>query len=60
VLSADEQTIFHYARLYGQLRRQGTPIPVHDLWTAALVLQHGAVLCSRDAHFEHLPQLPRA
>jgi len=58
-LFADEETTFHFARLYGQLRRQGTPIPAHDLWVAALVAQHGALLCTRDAHFDHLPQLPR-
>ena len=58
-LFADEETTFHFARLYGQLRRQGTPIPVHDLWIAALVAQHGTVLFSRDAHFDHLPQIPR-
>jgi hypothetical protein len=26
---------------------------------AALVAQHGAVVCSRDAHFDQLPQIPR-
>jgi tRNA(fMet)-specific endonuclease VapC len=58
-LFADEETTFHFARLYGQLRQQGTPIPAHDLWIAALATQHGAVLCTRDAHFQHLPQIPR-
>jgi len=58
-LFADEQTAYHFARLYGQLRQQGTPIPVHDLWIAALATQHGAVLCTRDSHFLHLPQIPR-
>lgn len=56
---ADEETTFHYARLYGQLRRQGTPIPTHDLWIAALTEQHRAALCTADAHFDHLPQIPR-
>lgn len=60
VLFADEQTTHHYARLFYQLRRQGTPIPANDLWTAALVLQHDLFLCARDRHFDHLPQLPRA
>lgn len=57
-LFADEETTFHFARLYGQLRRQGTPIPAHDLWIAALAAQHGALLCTRDAHFQNLPQIP--
>jgi tRNA(fMet)-specific endonuclease VapC len=58
VLFADEQTTHHYAQAYAQLRRQGTPIPTNDLWIAALVLQHDLVLCTRDRHFEHLPQIP--
>jgi tRNA(fMet)-specific endonuclease VapC len=59
VLYADEQTTHHYAALYRQLRRQGTPIPTNDLWIAALVLQHDLTLCDRDRHFDNLPQLSR-
>jgi tRNA(fMet)-specific endonuclease VapC len=59
ILSPDEQTTFHYARLFTQLRRQGTPLPQNDIWIAALVLQHDGVLCSFDTHFDHLPQIPR-
>jgi len=59
VLYASENTTRHYAQLFVQLRRQGTPIPVNDLWIAALVLEHGFDLYSRDSHFDHLPQLPR-
>jgi tRNA(fMet)-specific endonuclease VapC len=59
VLYADEQTTHHYAAVYRQLRKQGTPIPTNDMWIAALVLQHSLVLCARDAHFDALPQLPR-
>jgi tRNA(fMet)-specific endonuclease VapC len=60
VLYADEQTTHHYAAVYRQLRKQGTPIPTNDMWIAALVLQHSLVLCARDVHFDALPQLPRA
>ena len=56
---ADEETTHHYARLFHQLRRQGTPIPTNDLWIAALVVQHELHLFARDAHFDHLPQIPR-
>jgi tRNA(fMet)-specific endonuclease VapC len=57
LLLPDEQTTFHYASLFAQLRRQATPIPTNDLWIAALVVQHDLVLLTRDAHFKHLPQL---
>ena len=59
ILFADEQTTHHYAAAFAQLRRQGTPIPTNDLWIAALVLQHDLSLCTRDRHFDHLPQVLR-
>ena len=59
ILFPDEQTTHHYAAAFRQLRQQGTPIPTNDLWIAALVMQHQLVLCSRDAHFDHLPQILR-
>lgn len=59
IMFADDDTTHHYARLFHQLRRQGTPIPTNDLWIAALVVQHQLHLFARDAHFDHLPQIPR-
>ena len=59
VLYTDEQTTHHYATVYRQLRKQGTPIPTNDMWIAALVLQHSLSLYDRDTHFDALPQLTR-
>ena len=59
LLAPDEQTSHHYAAVYRQLRLHGTPIPTNDIWIAALTIQHGLVLYARDAHFDHLPQIPR-
>ncbi|MBV8531935.1 MAG: PIN domain-containing protein [Candidatus Eremiobacteraeota bacterium] len=56
---ADDQTTHHYAAIFRQLRKQGTPIPENDMWIAALVLQHNLILHTRDRHFDHLPQLAR-
>ena len=56
-LHSDDATSQHYAAIYHQLRRQGTPIPTNDMWIAALVLQHDLALCHRDRHFEQLPQI---
>ena len=58
-LFPDEATTHQYARLFLQLRQQGTPIPTNDIWIAALTLQHDLILFSRDCHFDCLPQLPR-
>lgn len=60
ILYPGEQTTHHYANVYRQLRKQGTPIPTNDMWVAALALEHSLVLCARDAHFDALPQLTRA
>lgn len=60
VLFADDQTTHHYASVFRQLRKQGTPIPTNDMWLAALVLQHNLALHARDKHFDHLPQIVRA
>jgi len=59
ILYADEQTTHHYAAVYRQLRKQGTPIPTNDMWIAALALQHSLTLYDRDRHFDALPQLTR-
>jgi tRNA(fMet)-specific endonuclease VapC len=59
VLYADDQTTHHYASVFRQLRKQGTPIPTNDMWLAALVLQHNLALHARDRHFDHLPQIVR-
>ncbi|OGQ04588.1 MAG: hypothetical protein A3F82_11110 [Deltaproteobacteria bacterium RIFCSPLOWO2_12_FULL_44_12] len=56
-LFPDENTTHHYARLFNQLKRQGTPIPTNDLWLAALTIQHDLQLFTRDKHFEQIPQL---
>lgn len=60
ILVCDLDTARWYAQLKLQLKQQGTPIPINDVWIAALVLQHGAWLLTRDSDFDHLPQLPRA
>ncbi len=59
VLLADDQTTHHYASIFRQLRKQGTPIPTNDMWLAALVLQHNLALHARDKHFDCLPQIVR-
>jgi tRNA(fMet)-specific endonuclease VapC len=59
VLSCDEQTTYFYAQLKLQLTKQGTPIPMGDVWIAALVIQHGLALHTLDSDFDNLPQLAR-
>ncbi len=59
VLYASPRTVDTVVDVLDHLRRRGTPIPAHDVWIAALALQHDLTLYSRDAHFENLPQVRR-
>jgi predicted nucleic acid-binding protein len=59
ILLPSRETAEHYARLFVQLKRAGTPVPDNDLWIAALVLEHDLTLITRDQHFDRMPQLPR-
>ena len=60
LLPCDEQTTYYYSQLKLQLKKQGTPIPINDVWIAALVLQHGMTLLTYDGDFKHIPQLAQA
>jgi predicted nucleic acid-binding protein len=46
-----------YAQVHRALHRAGTPIPTNDLWIAAIAIEHGLVLYTRDAHFSQVPSL---
>ncbi|MGV3719307.1 MAG: type II toxin-antitoxin system VapC family toxin [Actinomycetota bacterium] len=46
-----------YATLKLELRAAGKPIPDNDLWIAALCLEAGIPLITRDCHFAHLTTL---
>jgi tRNA(fMet)-specific endonuclease VapC len=59
ILLPARETAEHYARLFVQLKRAGTPIPDNDLWISALALEHDLLLITRDRHFEQVPQLLR-
>ncbi len=59
VLLPSRETAEHYARVFLQLKRAGTPVPDNDLWIASLVLEHNLLLVTRDEHFDRIPQLMR-
>jgi tRNA(fMet)-specific endonuclease VapC len=55
----DEQTAVTYAEIRVQLKLAGTPIPSNDVWIAALCLQHGSPVLSRDQHFDRVTGIRR-
>jgi tRNA(fMet)-specific endonuclease VapC len=57
LLSCDQDTAKQYARIGQQLRLRGRPIPQNDMWIAALAMQHGLTLLTRDYHFDEITGL---
>lgn len=49
----------HYGRLFTDLRRAGTPIPINDVWIAAATLDCGGHLLTFDEHFAQTPSVDR-
>ena len=54
VIAIDEAVTRCYAKIFDQLRKDGSPIPTNDLWIAACVMHVGFALYSLDAHFKHV------
>lgn len=46
------------SQLYGEIKQRlyakGKPIPENDIWIAAIAIEHGLVLITRDKHFEEV------
>jgi tRNA(fMet)-specific endonuclease VapC len=59
ILTVTDQTANVYAALRVALKLSGRPIPANDAWIAALALQHGLPVLTRDQHFEAVPGLGR-
>ena len=59
ILTITEATVPAYVRVRGAVKKSGRPIPANDAWIAALALQHGLPLLSRDEHFDAVPGVRR-
>ena len=59
VLDVTSDTARSYATLRTALKRAGRPIPANDAWIAALALQHGRTVLSRDEHFDVIEGIRR-
>lgn len=57
LVDIDADTSERYALIMNTLRQQGTPVPINDVWLAALAWQHGYKILTRDAHFTKIPQV---
>ena len=57
LVAIDEIIAARYADVRLELKKKGRPIPENDIWIAAICLELGALLLSRDSHFDHVPNL---
>ncbi len=57
LLSVDEKTAELYGAVKNALRRGGTPIPENDIWVAAVAMQYGLTIVTRDDHFRKIKGL---
>lgn len=58
-LLATEETAEVFGTVKDALERQGTPLPINDVWIAAHALETGATLLTWDDHFEAVKGLRR-
>jgi len=60
ILDCDLDTSRQYGIVKESLRAKGKLIPDNDIWIAAIALQFGLILATRDAHFNEVDGLPIA
>jgi tRNA(fMet)-specific endonuclease VapC len=51
VIGCDAATAQQYGEIRNLLQLKGRPIPENDIWIAAIAVQHGLTLVTRDEHF---------
>src|SRR5438270_75559 len=57
VVGVDAEVSRHYAAIYVDLRRAGTPITTNDIWIAAAAAREGAMVVSYDDHFRAISRV---
>lgn len=57
VIPATQETAEIYAQIVSLLKKQGTPIPMNDVWIAAHAIETGAQIITADRHFLKIPQV---
>ncbi len=57
VLGCGVETARRYGEIKNALRVRGRPIPENDLWIAAIALEYGLAVATRDEHFKGIGSL---
>lgn len=56
-LACDLETADWYGIIKARLQQKGRLIPDNDIWIAAIAMQHGLILVTRDSHFDEIESL---
>jgi len=54
---ATAETLEIYSEVFLELKNNGTPIPVNDVWIAACAIETGSVVVTFDKHFTNISKL---
>ena len=57
VIPCNLETAQWYGIIKNELRRKGRLIPDNDIWIAAIAMQRGLILVTRDSHFDEVESL---
>ena len=57
VLAVTNATVEYYARIFTALRRAGTPIPINDVWIAAVTMECNGHLLTFDRDYLRIGEL---
>jgi predicted nucleic acid-binding protein len=57
IIDVDQNVSRKYALIYLSLVKNGTKIPINDVWIAACCMEVGGTLLTRDRHFQHVDQI---
>jgi tRNA(fMet)-specific endonuclease VapC len=57
ILGVDAQTSKQYGLVHAELAQAGAIIPGNDIWIAAVAIQHGLPVATRDQHFARIAGL---
>ena len=57
VIPCNLETARWYGIIKDNLRQRGRLIPDNDIWIAAIAMQRGLILVTRDAHFDEVESL---
>ena len=57
LLEHDHTTAEFYSGIYLALRKKGCPIPTNDIWIAAVAMQNGLAVFTKDNHFSNIDGL---